>query len=62
MRYKKAKKVQPAKKTKAVRIDEKTIIFVDQSVSDEEARNNFFLKIEENRRKFEKREVLVRWS
>lgn len=62
MLTRKPKKKQLANKTKPVRIDAKTIIFVEPSLPDEEARRNFFLKIEENRRKFETREAMVRWS
>ena len=47
---------------KSVRVDAKTVIIVDASISNEEAINDYLLKIEENRRKHESREVYKRWK
>ena len=47
---------------KSVRVDAKTVIMVDASISNEKAVNNYLLKIEENRRKHESREVYKRWK
>ena len=47
---------------KSVRVDAKTVIIVDASISNEEAVNDYLLKIEENHRKHESREVYKRWK
>ena len=47
---------------KQVRIDSKTVIFVPKSIPDNEARENYFLKLEDNARKHDTRLVKTRWS
>jgi hypothetical protein len=47
---------------KYVRVDEKTTIMVAKNISDREAINNYFLKQQENRRKFDNRQIDKRWE
>jgi hypothetical protein len=49
-------------KKKFVRIDAKTVIVVNKDRPEAEARAEYLLKIEENRRKFDGREKEKRWK
>jgi len=51
-----------AVKTKLVRVNAKTVIEVPADVPDQEARENYLLKIEENNRKFDGKKAWERWS
>ena len=46
---------------KAVRISPTLVIFVDQGIPDDEARETYLLKTEDNSRKHDKREIDRRW-
>jgi hypothetical protein len=45
-----------------VRIDHKTIIEVPLGMNAEEAKNNFILKMEENRRKYDPQKMPIIWK
>ena len=53
---------QREKKMKSVKINDRLWILVSRKIPDEEAIENFILKDEDNRRKFDNRQVYRRWE
>jgi len=50
------------KKMKYVAIDRRTTIMVAANIPDEEARERFRLRVEDNHRKFDTQKVAKRWT
>ena len=54
--------IQRDVKKRPVRIDFQTVIFVGPDVTDDEARENYRIKIEDNHRRFDDRNTVQRWK